>query len=156
MKMKSTILLLLGCLVSSAASQPPQADDAAVVVSPRNNVSNLGFSDVRRIFAGEKSSWSGGRPIKILVRGTGSLERNAMLRLLGFSETEFKQHWSAQIYRGEAKEEPILLPSNGMQKEALGVYDDAIALLDAKDTKGGMKVIKVDGHLPGEEGYPLR
>ena len=149
---------MLGCLVGSAASHPAhaQAGDVAVVVSPKNNVSNLSLADVRRIFAGEKNSWSGGRPIKILVRGTGTLERNAMLRLLGVSETEFKQHWSAQIYRGEAKEEPILLPSNGMQKEALGVYTDAIALVDAKDIKGGMKVIKVDGHLPGEAGYPLK
>jgi ABC-type phosphate transport system substrate-binding protein len=158
MKMKSIILLLLGCLVGSAASQPAKthAGDMAVVVNPKNDVDGLSLADVRRIFAGEKGSWSGGRPIKILVRGTGTLERNAMLRLLGVSETEFKQHWSAQIYRGEAKEEPILLPSNGMQKEALGVYADAIAMVDAKDIKAGMKVIKIDGHMPGEEGYPLR
>ena len=43
-----------------------------------------------------------------------------------------------------------------MQKEALGVYTDGIALVDAKDVKGGMKVIKVDGHMPGDEGYPVR
>jgi hypothetical protein len=158
MKKKSIILLLLGCLFAMLTSQPAkaQASDVAVVVSPKNNVNSLSLADVRRIFAGEKGSWSGGRPIRILVRGTGTQERNVMLRLLGVSETEFKQHWSAQIYRGEAKEEPILLPSNGMQKEALGVYAEAIALVDAKDIKVGMKVIKVDGRLPGEEGYPLR
>jgi hypothetical protein len=158
MKKKLRVLLWLGCLLGMSPGQPTPTPtrDIAVVVSPKNNVSGLSLADVRRIFAGEKGSWNGGRPIKVLVRGMGTLERNAMLTLLGVSETEFKQRWSAQIYRGEAKEEPILLPSNGMQREALGVYADAIALVDAKDVKVGMKVIKVDGRMPGEEGYPLQ
>jgi ABC-type phosphate transport system substrate-binding protein len=158
MKTKSMFLLLLACVVVMVASVPSQAQagDVAVVVSPQNNVTNLSLADVRKIFAGEKPMWSGGRRIKVLVRAPGTHEREAMLKLLGVSETEFKQHWSAQIYRGEAKEEPVLLPSNGMQREALAVFPDAIALVDANDIKTGMKVIKVDGHIPGENGYSLR
>jgi hypothetical protein len=43
-----------------------------------------------------------------------------------------------------------------MQKEALQAYPGGIALVDATDIKPGMKVLKVDGKLPGEEGYPLQ
>jgi hypothetical protein len=42
-----------------------------------------------------------------------------------------------------------------MQKEALGVYPGAIALVDAAEVKPGMKVLKVDGHTPGDGNYPL-
>jgi hypothetical protein len=44
-----------------------------------------------------------------------------------------------------------------MVKEAAAVLPGAISLLDARDIKTNMilKVIKVDGHLPGEPGYPL-
>src|SRR5216683_153673 len=32
----------------------------------------------------------------------------------------------------------------------------AIAFIDSKDVKPGSKVVRVDGRLPGEAGYPLR
>lgn len=78
-----------------------------------------------------------------------------LLKLLKLSESDYKQYWTAQIYRGAAQAEPITLPSNGMQKEALVIYPGAIALMDAADLKPGMKVLKIDGRLPGEDGYPL-
>lgn len=42
-----------------------------------------------------------------------------------------------------------------MQREALQAYSRAIALVDAADIKTGMKVLKVDWKMPGEDGYPL-
>jgi hypothetical protein len=45
--------------------------------------------------------------------------------------------------------------SNGFQKEALKVLSGAIGLMDSQDAKSGVKVIKLDGYLPGEAGYPL-
>ena len=91
----------------------------------------------------------------MLVRPAGSRERTALLSLLGMSESEYKQYWTSQVYKGEAQSEPTVLPSNGMQKEALTVYPGGIALVDAADLKSGMKVLKIDGHLPGEGHYPL-
>ena len=52
-------------------------------------------------------------------------------------------------------EEPLALPSNGMQKEALAIYPGAVCLMDAPDVKQGMKVVRVDGRIPGETGYPM-
>jgi hypothetical protein len=59
------------------------------------------------------------------------------------------------VYQGEAEAEPMVLPSNGMQREALTAYSGAIALVAADDVKPGMKVLKVDGKLPEDESYPL-
>jgi hypothetical protein len=42
-----------------------------------------------------------------------------------------------------------------MQLEALTVFPGATTLVSARDVKPGMKVLKVNGHLPGEAGYPL-
>jgi len=91
----------------------------------------------------------------LLVRAAGTHERTALLNLLRMSESEYKQYWTSQIYKGEATTQPMTLPSNGMQKEALAVYPGAIALVDAAEVKPGMKVLKVDGHTPGDGHYPL-
>jgi hypothetical protein len=42
-----------------------------------------------------------------------------------------------------------------MQKEALAAFPGAVALVDFQDVKPGMKVVRVDGRLPGDAGYPL-
>jgi len=112
--------------------------------------------ELRKLFAGEKRSWANGQAVRIFVRASGTSERATLLKLLGMSENEYKQYWTAQIFRGEAQIEPVALPSNGMQKEAIAAFPGAIALVAAQDVKPGMKVVKVNGHLPGEAGYPVR
>jgi phosphate transport system substrate-binding protein len=132
-----------------------QTADIAVVVSPKNPVNNLSLQEVRKIFAGEKRSWAGGLPVKLFVRAPGARERTVLLKLLGMSESEYKRYWTAAVFRGDTQSEPVALFSNGMQKEAIGVYPGAVALVNAQDVKVGMKVVKVAGHMPGETGYPF-
>jgi len=154
-----TIRLIVGFLcylsMSPAFLAQGHGADIAVVVNPRNTVSNLTLGELRRIYGGQKGTWSNGTPIKLLVRGEGTRERNCLLGLLGLNETSYKQMWVTTIYRGEATEEPTVLPSNGMQKEALNAFPGGIALVGATDIKPGMKVLKIHGKLPGETGYPI-
>jgi hypothetical protein len=42
-----------------------------------------------------------------------------------------------------------------MQREAILTFPEGVTLLSASDVKLGMKVIRIDGHLPGGAGYPL-
>jgi len=154
---KSTAILLLASLLGLVLAQISlaQNQDVAVVVNPKNPLNDITKSELRKIFAGEKRTWARGVSIKLVVRAPGSLERVVLLRLLGMSESEYKQYWIAQVFHGEAQAEPVALFSNGMQKEAIAAFPGAIALVTLGDVKPGMKVIKVDGHSPGEPGYSL-
>ena len=157
--MKTSIaIVLLSSLLGTALVQTSlaQDQDVAVVVNPKNPITNVTRSDLRKIFAGEKRTWSGGVSVKLFVRVPGSYERVVLLRILGMSESEYKQYWIAQVFHGDAQAEPVALFSNGMQKEAIIAFPGAIALMALQDVKSSMKVVKVDGHLPGEPGYPLR
>jgi ABC-type phosphate transport system substrate-binding protein len=127
----------------------------AVVVNSTNPVTNISTSDLRKLFTGEKRSWAGGLAVRLFVRAPGAYERVVLLKLLGMSESEYKAYWTARVFRGEAQAEPVALFSNAMQKEALTIFPGAIALIDFQDVKPGMRVVKVDGHSPGEAGYPL-
>ena len=138
--------------LSSAAAQTGRV---AVVVNEKNPVNNLSAPELRKLFAGEKRSWAGGLPVKIFVRAPGANERVVMLKLLGMSESEYKRYWAGQVYRGEAQAEPVGLFSNGMQREAVVLYPGALALVNVQDLKLGMKVVKVNGHMPAETGYPF-
>ena len=78
-----------------------------------------------------------------------------MLKVLAMSEADYKKYWTSLVFRGEAQAEPVTLPSNGMQKEAVRAFPGAIVLMARQDVHTDVKVVKVDGHLPGEPGYPL-
>ncbi len=144
-------LSMIGVAPTSAA----QADGMAVVVNPGNAAANVSLGDLKKILAGAKRAWPGGQGITIITRGPGSPERFALLRLMGMSEGEYKQYWTAQVFRGDADAEPLIVPSIGMQKEAIKLYPGAITLVNAAEVKPGMKVLKVDGMLPGTPGYPI-
>jgi hypothetical protein len=157
MQIKLTIVLAAICLTGLAVIAPARAQtgDVAVVVNQNNPIKNLSSAELRKIFAGEKRSWSGRLPIKLFVRAPGARERTVLMKLLDMSESQYKQYWTVQMFRGEAQAEPIALFSNGMQKEAIGEYPGAVALVNARDVKPGMKVVRVEGRMPGETGYPL-
>jgi ABC-type phosphate transport system substrate-binding protein len=140
----------LACVPVASAQQ-----DVAIAVNSSNPIVNLTLADLRKIFAGEKRSWPRNIPVKLIVRAPGSHERLVLLHLLNKSESEYKQYWIAQVLRGEADAEPATVPSVGMQREAMKVFPGAITLVDFVDVKPEMKVVKVDGHLPGEPGYTL-
>jgi hypothetical protein len=141
--------------LAGLSSVVAQTSVVAVVVSEKNSVTNLSIPELRKLFAGEKHFWTGGLSVKLFVRAPEAHERAALLKLLGMSESEYKHYWTAQVFRGEAQAEPVALFSNGMQKEALAVYPGALALVSFQDVKPGMKVVRVDGHLPGDAGYPF-
>jgi len=152
-----TTVLLLGLSVFLLEPRgAAQADDMAVVVSSGNPATNVSVGDLRKMFLGTKHSWPSGQAIKLITRGPGCAERLVMLKLLAMSESEYKQYWTAQVFRGEADAEPLTVPSVGMQKEAMRLFPGAISLVNVRDLKPGMKVIKVEGLLPGAAGYPLR
>ncbi len=157
MSKKSIVVLVLTCLAALAPQCAAQAGDVAVVVNPNSRVTNLSMADLRKIFAGERRTWPGGITIKLILRAPGCHERLVLLKLLGMSEREYKQYWAAETFRGEVDSEPFTAPSLGMAVEATKVFPGAISLVGGQNVRPGMnvKVIKVDGHLPGEEGYSV-
>jgi hypothetical protein len=42
-----------------------------------------------------------------------------------------------------------------MQREAVVLYPGALALVNVQDVKLGMKVVRVNGHMPADAGYPF-
>ena len=155
MRTNIIITFILASLLGLSSAAFAQSD-VAVVVNEKNSSNNVTLGELRKIFSGEKHNWGSGTPIRLFVREPGAQERTLVLTLLGMSESEYKQYWTKQVYRGEAVSEPVVLFSNGMQKEAITTYPGAVALVRIQDVKPGMKVLKVGGYAPGDAQYPLK
>jgi ABC-type phosphate transport system substrate-binding protein len=131
--------------------------DIAVVVHPDTPVSDLTLSDVRKVLLGERQYWNAKLPVVLLIRAPVARERDVVLRVIyEMSEEQFKQYWIAKIFRAEAASPPKIVYSNDMQYELVSGIPGAIAFMDARNVRPGLKVLRVDGHLPGDKEYPLR
>jgi phosphate transport system substrate-binding protein len=150
-------LLLAVCCAFTQQKQKEEETEVAVIVNPANPVEAISLADLRKIFAGEKQSWGSPGPISLFVRGPGAREREVLLsRVLKMNESEYQQHWVRKVYSGEAPRQPLALLSNGMQLEAIRAEKGAIALISVQDIHQGVKVVKVEGRVPGMNGYPLK
>src|SRR2546430_16173812 len=131
-------LILSWTCVSLGHTALAQTGDVAVVVNPQNPASNLTIPELRKLFAGEKRSWAGGLSVKLIVRAPGTHEREVLLKLLGVSESDYKQFWVSRVLRGEAHSEPLVLPSLGLKGKAMGFFNGAFPLVGAENVKPGM------------------
>ena len=151
---------VLSCLCL-ALLQPLAAQrhdvDVAVVVHPDTPISNLSLAEVRKVFLGDRQYWSTNVPVVLMIRAPVARERNVVLKIIyQMSESQFKQYWIAKIFRAESATAPKVVYSNDMANQLVTAIPGSIAFIDSKDVKPGSKVLRVDGRLPGEPGYPLR
>jgi hypothetical protein len=138
-------------------AQTPHGADIAVVVNADTPVTELSLSEVRKVLLGERQYWNSKLPVVLLIRAPVARERDVVLRVIyQMSEAQFKQYWVAKIFRAEAASPPKIVYSNDMQYELLTALPGAIAFVDSRNVRPGVKVLRVDGHLPGEKDYPLR
>ena len=153
-------VFVLSCLCL-ALLQPLAAQrhdvDIAVVVHPDTPISNLSLAEVRKVFLGDRQYWTTNVPVVLMIRAPVARERDVVLKIIyQMSESQFKQYWIAKIFRAESATAPKVVYSNDMANQLVTAIPGSIAFIDSKDVKPGSKVLRVDGRLPGEPGYPLR
>jgi len=148
----ATVLLLS----SGAAVAQTQPEAVAVVVNPSVDVDNLTFAELRKIMLGERQFWTSGQPITIIVRGPVAHERTLVLqKVYKMTEDQYRQYWVAKVFRAEVTSGPRVVLSNDEAVSLVSVVEGAIAVVAAEDVPEGLRVLRIDGHLPGEPDYPL-
>lgn len=149
--------LLLAPIQKFSSAQSVGEGDVAVVVNDDTPVTDLSLAEVRKVFLGERQYWSAKLPVVLLVRAPVARERDVVLRVIyQMTEAQFKQYWVAKIFRAEVTSPPKIVYSNDMQYDLVTAMPGAIAFVDSRNVRPGVKVVRVDGMLPGDKKYPLR
>jgi len=152
---RAMLLAALG-LAGIAASGTAQGADVAIVVRPDVPVDNLTFAELRRLFLGDRQFWTSNLRVTLLVRAPGAREREVVLKTIyQMSEAQFRQYWIAKVFRAEAASGPRIVYSSEMAAELVSGMPGAVAFVDADLVPKGLKVLKINGLLPGTKGYPL-
>ena len=143
-------------LYAGAPETTEIASDLAVVVNGTNPVDELSMAELRRILLGDRRFWRGNVQVKLVLPRVGSRERDKLLTtLVGMSSLEFARYWKDKVFRGEAPDEPPSLSIDGSSRY-VSENPGALAFVAHKNIRADVKILRVDGKLPGAPGYVLK
>lgn len=138
-----------------AQSAPDPTRALAIIVNRANPVERLSSVDVRRAFLLQRQRWPDGRKVTVVLREEGQAERTEALTLIcGMGEAEYARYVRQEIFRGNVNPPRTVRSTENMR---LFVFNapGAIGYVHADEINSTVRVVRVDGRLPGDVGYPL-
>lgn len=148
------VVVILGFSASGLAF----SEDLAIVVHKANAISDLSFIELVKIFKQERQQWGDGHKIYLLMRAAGTPEKTLVLSKIYRmrSDGELKKFWLERLFREEIAAFPKVMDSGDSVKEFVSQVPNAIGFVRASEVDERVKVLRLDGKLPGEPSYPLR
>jgi len=149
-------IIALAALGLAATPVAATAGEVAIIVHQENTLRDVSFPELVKLFKQERQFWQDGKRIYLLMRESGSAEKQVLLeKLYQMDELALKKFWLGKLYRGEIPALPKTLSSNEAVKQFVNQVPNAIGYIDASFVDDGVKALRIDGKLPGEPGYVL-
>lgn len=155
--MRSHYLLSFGLIttLSFSALADGLADQLAIVVGKSSPTDSLTSAELLKVFRAEKGKDSGGGKYIIIMQEAGQPAREAALRgIYKMSDAEYNKFFLQATFTGAVQAAPKALSAAAV-KHFVADTPGAIGYLRADEVDDKLKVVKIDGHAPGEPGYPL-
>jgi len=129
----------------------------AIVVNQKNPIDNVTLGQLRQIFSGEKKWWSSRRRVTLVAMPRGTAERQTVLRVIyRMNNSDLDKYFFLGVFRGEFSTSPTTLATPGDVRKFVVKTPGALGYLRASDVNSSLKVVRVNGLLPEDDGYPLR
>ncbi len=153
---RATVLALvaMAAAVSTVGAQTTEA--VAIVVHPQVAEDDLSLDELKNIFLAERQYWQDRSRITLVMRAAIAPERDLVLsEIYGMSEDRYQRYWIAKMFRAEVASGPRIVGSTDLLRNLVTVIPGSIGFVPMSEVGPDLKVIRIDGMLPGDEGYPL-
>lgn len=142
---------------SPNARRPPW-ESLAIVVNPKNPTSNVTLGELREILLGERQWWACKLPrITLTARPRGSAERETLTRTIyRMDDAASDKYFFFEVYRGVLPTSPTILDTAAEVKKFVSRTPGAVGYVRASDVDDSVKILRIDGLFPEDDGYPLR
>lgn len=154
------LVVALGLLCAYPRIAPAQTAEGggyAVVVSPDVKETNVSLADAVRLLLGQKRFWTSGQRTVVLAPASGSAERRYLLqKLCRMTEAAYRRHTLEQLYRGEIEYAPKVVDDEDDALQFIAAGHGAVSIVSVHAAlEAHAHILRIDGHKPGEPGYPL-
>jgi hypothetical protein len=143
------------CIASmSGGSTFAAAKNMAVVIAAGSKLSGVPLADLAKLCKGAQKSWPDGKNFTLVIKNPESPEmRVAVQKLFGDASGDIK----AAI--AKLNESRLTVRIVGSDEDLLRIVEStpgAVGILDVYSINSSVKVLRVDGKLPFDTGYPLK
>jgi len=145
--------MLMVVLIANACA------DIAVIVNKSNPVSDISYNELKQILEARKQYWDKGEKITLIFKPITSFETLILIdRIYKINYEDFDKYWFLKVYEQKILEFPKILNSTGTINILVSEIPGAIAFIDVNDVskRGNIKMLKINGKMPEEKGYPLK
>ena len=144
--------LMLMLPAGSSASSPPLV---VVIVADGHSLTNVSKAELRRLFL-RNTKEIDGQTLVPLNHPPGTNMRVAFDRLvLGMEEAEVGRYWIDRRIRGESGPPRTVGPPPLLRK-VVSRLPGAISYVRADEVDDSVQVLRIDGKVPSDPGYPLK
>lgn len=127
----------------------------AVVVAKGSSVSELSMHDLRRLYTGEPGTTPDGKPQIPIALAAGSPDRVGFDQVVtGMPPDILARFWIDRRIRGESGS-PKAVSSPELMLRLVAALAGSIGYVRATDVRGDVKLVRIDGKLPTDDGYPI-
>lgn len=144
------------------AEQEHHPDSVAVIVNKENALSEMSLKELRLVFRLDRRTWaSGSGPIagtdvSLVLRNSECVEQKVVLdRIYEMTADQLERYWVEIIYQGKISGAPVVKAGASQAIRAVSRNASGISIVLLKDVTPDVKVLKIDGFLPGDSSYPL-
>jgi hypothetical protein len=153
----AAVFLPIAVSIAGGAPMSARAGDIAVVVRPDTPADDLSLREIRDLMMGERQFWNSGLRVTLLIRAPTARERDVVLKVIyRMTEAQFRQYWISKVFRAETTTGPKIVYSNQMAMGLIEALPGSVSFVDTDEVPKDLKVLRIDGKLPGDAGYPLR
>ena len=131
----------------------------AVIVNKSNAVSDISYDKLKKILEARQQYWDNGEKITLIFKPITSNETRTLIDMVyKIKYEEFDKYWFLRVYNNKIMEFPKILNSAGTINILVSEIPGAIAFIgvDEVSKRGNIKVLRVDGKMPGEDGFPFK
>ena len=142
-------------LAVTRAGAQSKAGHLAVIVGRNNALDSVTSAELQKIFRAEKTKGPDGVKFVIVMQDAGQPARAAALAgIYKLNEGDYNKHFLQAAFTGTVTAAPKALSAAAVKK-FVAETPGAIGYVRADEADETVKVVKVDGHAPGEADYKL-
>ncbi|HHT9106893.1 MAG TPA: hypothetical protein ACFYD7_13635 [Candidatus Wujingus californicus] len=131
----------------------------AVIVNKTNPVSDISYNELKQILEAKNQYWDNGEKITLIFKLITSNETRTLIDMVyKIKYEDFYKYWFWKMYKNEIMEFPKILNSSGTINILVSEISGAIAFIGVNEIskRGNIKILKINGKMPDEDGYPFK
>ena len=135
------------------------AEEIAIIVNKDNGIEGVSLADLKKIFKAERTFWGKGSKIQLIMRPRDSIETKVLLEnIYEIPLEEFTAFWLKLVYSGKVDRVPPTINSASIVNVLVSQTKGAVAPIEVGRISklAKVKILKIDGKMPNDEGYPLK